>query len=83
MVFNVGQYCWNFNHCFHTFSVYIINHIIEKLELINPLGVLKRGYSLTYKDDKIVNSVKQIKKDDILNIKLVDGNISTKVIGSE
>ncbi len=64
-------------------KVISLNHIIEKLELINPLGVLKRGYSLTYKDDKIVNSVKQIKKDDILNIKLVDGNISTKVIGSE
>ena len=57
-----------------------LDHIIEKLELINPLGVLKRGYTLTYKDNKIVNSVKEIKKDDLLNIKLVDGTISTKVI---
>ena len=42
-------------------KVISLNHIIEKLELVNPLGVLKRGYSLTYKDNKIVNSTKQIK----------------------
>ena len=64
-------------------KVISLSHIIEKLELINPLGVLKRGYTLTYKDNKIVNSVKGIKKDDLLNIKLVDGNITTKVIGSD
>ena len=60
-----------------------LNHIIEKLELINPLGVLKRGYTLTYMDDKIVNSTKSIKKDDTLKIRFSDGIVNTKVIDKE
>ena len=60
-----------------------LSHIIEKLELINPLGVLKRGYSLTYKEDIIVNSVKKIKKYDVLKVKFSDGVVSTKVIDKE
>ncbi len=53
-------------------------NLIDKLEIINPLNVLKRGYSLVYKE-KIVKSVKNIKKDDKLNIKLSDGNIDVIV----
>ena len=56
-----------------------LDNLIEKLEIINPLGVLKRGYSLTYKNDKIVKSVKNIKTNDNLNIKLSDGNLSVLV----
>ena len=56
-----------------------LNTIIEKLELINPLNVMKRGFSLTYKDDKLIKSVKKIKKDDELNIKFNDGNILVNV----
>ena len=56
-----------------------LNTIIEKLELINPLNVMKRGFSLTYKDDKLIKSVKKVKKDDILNIKFNDGNILVNV----
>ena len=56
-----------------------LNTIIEKLELVNPLNVMKRGFSLTYKDDKLIKSVKKIKKDDELNIKFNDGNILVNV----
>ena len=53
-------------------------NLIEKLEIINPLSVLKRGYSLVYKD-KLVKSIKNVKKDDNLNIKLSDGSINVIV----
>ena len=53
-------------------------NLIEKLEIINPLNVLKRGYSLVYKD-KLVKSIKKIKKDDNLNIRLSDGSINVVV----
>ena len=53
--------------------------LIEKLELVSPLNVLKRGFSLTYKNNKIIKSVKKIKENDILNIKLNDGNIIVNV----
>ena len=56
-----------------------ITTIIEKLELINPLKVLKRGYSVVYKDDKIISSIKNLKKNENLKIKLSDGFVNTKV----
>lgn len=56
-----------------------LNNLIEKLELINPLGILKRGYSLTYIDNYIVKSIKDISIDKELLIRLNDGNIITKV----
>ena len=59
-----------------------LSHIIEKLELISPLNVLKRGYSLTYKDDVIVKC-KDISKDDNIKIKFDEGIINTKVVSKE
>ena len=52
---------------------------IDKLELVNPLNILKRGFSLTTKDDKIIKSVKNVNKSDILDIRLNDGVIKAKV----
>ena len=60
-----------------------LNNIIEKLELINPLKVLKRGYSVIYKNDKIINSINDLKKDDQLKIKLSDGLILVNVENTE
>lgn len=54
--------------------------IIDKLELLNPLKIISRGYSVTYKNDKIVKSLKEIKIGDALNIKVTDGFIETKVL---
>ena len=56
-----------------------LTNIIDKLELLNPLNILKRGFSLTYKEDKIIKSVKNIKEKDNLKIKLSDGNILVNV----
>ncbi len=56
-----------------------LDSLIEKLELINPLGVLKRGYSLTYKDDKVLKEIKSVNVGDTLLIKLYDGEINTTV----
>ena len=52
-----------------------------KLEALNPVYVLQRGYSVAEKDGKIVSSVNDVKTDDILNITLKDGKIITKVQG--
>ena len=55
-------------------------NLIEKLELVNPLGVLKRGYSITKQDNKVITKIKDIKKTKPLIIKLQDGDIETKII---
>ncbi|MCI5678162.1 MAG: exodeoxyribonuclease VII large subunit [Candidatus Faecisoma sp.] len=56
-----------------------INNLLIQLDLLNPLNILKRGYSLTYKNKKIVKSIKNIKEKDNLTIKLSDGNINVVV----
>ena len=54
--------------------------IISKLETLSPLLTLKRGYSITKSNNKVVTSIKNIKKGDTLTITLNDGDIDTKVI---
>lgn len=55
-------------------------NILNKLEILNPLLTIKRGYSITKINDKVVTSVKKIKKNDDLVVELTDGTISTKVL---
>lgn len=50
-----------------------LSNIIDKLELLNPLSVLKRGYSLTYVNDQVVKGIGSVKVDDKIKIKLSDG----------
>ena len=56
---------------------------ITKLELLNPLTILKRGYTLTYQNDKMIKSIKDINKNHDLKIKLIDGNVKVKVVEVE
>lgn len=56
-----------------------LNNFLEKLELLNPISVLKKGYSLTYYNGTILSSIKTVKKDDFLNIRLYDGTLDVVV----
>ena len=49
---------------------------LNKLEVLNPLLTIKRGYSITKIDDKVVSSIKDIKKNDKLTITLNDGIVN-------
>lgn len=49
------------------------------LKNLNPLSIMDKGFSVVSVDDKIVKSVNDVKKDDIINIKVTDGNIKAKV----
>ena len=53
---------------------------IEKLNLLNPLETLKRGYSIAKSNDKYITSSKDIEPGDELDIEFKDGTINTKVI---
>lgn len=55
--------------------------IINKLELLNPLNVLSKGYSVTKIKDEVIKSKNQVKAKDRLNIKLLDGEIDAVVEG--
>ena len=47
---------------------------VTRLELLNPLKILSRGYSVTKKDDKMVKSKKDLKKGDNVEIIFSDGS---------
>ena len=53
--------------------------VINKLELLNPLSVLSKGYSVATVDNKIIKSTKDVKINDNLNIRLLDGEINSIV----
>lgn len=55
-------------------------NLINKLEVLNPLNTLKRGYTITKKDNKVINSVKNINLKENLDITFEDGIIKTEVI---
>jgi len=52
---------------------------INTLKLVNPLGILEKGYSLVKKDDKLINDSSNIKENDIINIKLYKGELKAEV----
>ena len=55
------------------------SNLINKLSVLNPLNTLKRGYSITKLDNKVISNVKDVKVNDTLNIKLSDGEIISTV----
>lgn len=56
----------------------VLKNIIDKLELLNPLKVLSRGYSITYSDGKVVKNINDVKDDIVVKVK--NGEIKAKVI---
>ena len=56
------------------------NLLINTLKLVNPLGILEKGYSLATINDKVIKSSNDVNIDDIINVKLYEGNIKAKVI---
>ena len=57
----------------------MIKHI-AKLDALSPLKTLTRGYSIVQVNGKVVKSVNQIKKDDEIDIRLIDGKARAKVM---
>lgn len=53
---------------------------IAKLEGLSPLAKLKKGYALVRGEDKTpIYSIKSVKKDDLLRIDILDGEIISRV----
>lgn len=52
-----------------------------KLESINPIAVLSRGYAIAEKDGQVISSKKQLSENDEFSIEFSDGKITAKAIG--
>ncbi len=53
--------------------------LLNKLEILNPLLTIKRGYSITKMNDKVITSTLQVNKNDELEVELQDGLLLTRV----
>ena len=60
-----------------------VNNIINKLELLNPISTLKRGYSVTYKEGNAITDVNNLNEGDSLLIRLYNGEVESKVISTK
>ena len=49
-------------------------NIVSKLDSLSPLKTLSRGYTITQKNGKIIKSVKELEKEDVIELKFIDGN---------
>ncbi len=59
---------------------YRLNNLKSLAHSLSPLQVVDRGYSISKIKDKVVKSIKQIKADDILDIRLADGDVRAQIL---
>ena len=52
---------------------------VSKLNALNPLSVLERGYSVAQKDGKTISHVADVDLDDTVTVRLIDGSVSATV----
>ena len=52
----------------------------KELDSKNPLAIMERGYSISESNGKIVTSIKDVKPDSIMETKLIDGSIVSKIL---
>jgi len=52
---------------------------VAQLDALSPLKVMQRGYTLVYRDERLVTSVAQIAPGDSLMIRLSDGSAAARV----
>lgn len=77
---NKSNYILNNPNILYKFKKQNLDNIINKLEVLNPLNTLKRGYAIVKKEDIIVNDINKLEVNDIINIKINNGNIISKVM---
>ena len=54
--------------------------LVSKLDALSPLKTLTRGYSLVEKDGEIIKSVDDVKSEDKIDIRFVDGVKEAKIL---
>ena len=65
-----NSYILNNPNMLYKYSDQKLSHIISKLEVLNPLNTLNRGYAIVKKDNKVLSSIKNINENDFVTISL-------------
>lgn len=57
---------------------------LDKLSLLNPLEIMKRGFAIPYTGDReIINTKEQVRKQDIIHLEIADGELKCEVLKIE
>jgi exodeoxyribonuclease VII large subunit len=59
---------------------HILNKYIEKLEVLNPLSTLKRGYTIVKKEDIAITNIEKLKVNDNIDIVFDKGIINANIL---
>jgi exodeoxyribonuclease VII large subunit len=57
-----------------------LNSLSKNVELVDPKRILKRGYSVTRRNNKIITSSHDLKEGEIMESEFHDGKIESKII---
>ena len=68
---------------YYTHQLQSVNNSRELIDTLGPLKVLRRGYSVTRQNDKVIRSVDDIDTEDIMETRLADGYIISKPLRKE
>ncbi len=52
---------------------------VRTLEALNPLSIMTKGFTVTFKDDKMVKGVNELQEKDTITVKYKDGEILAEV----
>lgn len=56
-----------------------INNIIERLIIINPLNLMKKGYTLVYQKNKLIKNIGELEESTNIVVKFSDGEVYAKI----
>ncbi|MCD7033209.1 exodeoxyribonuclease VII large subunit [Metabacillus sp. GX 13764] len=57
--------------------------VLAKLNALNPLAIMERGYSVVYKEEKLIKKLDQVEEGDRLKVMLQDGYVHAEVRDKE
>lgn len=61
-----------------------ISKLMDKLSLLNPLEIMKRGFAIPFSDNgELIKSANQVQKDEKITVRLQDGNLNCQVLEKE
>lgn len=75
---NVDKLNNNINKLYENKKNNYLNYL-TKLDVLNPLLTIKRGYTITRLNNKVITSIKNIKTNDNIDIELKDGSINAVI----
>lgn len=77
---NINSYILTNPSLLYKFKEQNLVNLISKLEVLNPMNTIKRGYAIVKQNDKVVIDAKKLKIDDIINIDIKNAVIDAKIV---